>query len=220
MRLIKKKPIKNPLQPKVPHELLPTPPESLKDEDLLVCYQIDELDYTNQVVNFVALDTCRVSKTLFINSTLKSFEVQDTIFDHCDFSNTEMIGSSFHRVIFKNCKLTGANFAEGMLVDCQFIDCVADFSTFSYTNLKIVSFTESSLRESDFFEMKWQHLQFDHCELTASSWFNTSLAGLNLANSSFEKLAFSQELLRGLTINQEQAITIALGMGINIDEPL
>ena len=37
---------------------------------------------------------------------------------------------------------------------------------------------------------------------------------------SFETLLFSPDLMSGLTVNTDQAITLALSLGLLIDEPL
>lgn len=214
------KKMKNPIQPKLILNALAPFTGYLETEELIVNGLLQEQDFSYQETQSVGFQTCQINKTNFSGCQLNSFEAQDVIFEHCDFSNAVMIGGSFHRVIFKNCKLTGTNFAESLLKDCQFIECLNDFSSYSYSNLKIVHFQECSLKDSDLHEVRWQHLQLTNCTLTGSSWFNTELAGLNLATSQFEKIALSQELIKGLTVNQEQAIIIALGFGLIIDEPL
>lgn len=212
--------IKKPIQPKLSAANLSPFSGYLQTEELIVNQLIQEQDFSYDEVRATGFQTCQISKTNFSGCQLNSFEAQDVIFEHCDFSNAVMIGGSFHRVIFKNCKLTGTNFAESLLKDCQFIECVNDFSSYSYSNLKIVHFQECSLKDSDLHELRWQHLQLTNCGLTGSSWFNTELAGLNLATCHFDKIALSQELIKGLVVNQEQAIVIALGFGLIIDEPI
>lgn len=214
------KKIKKPIQPKLsPATLLPFT-GYLETEELIVNQLLQEQDFSYQEAQSVGFQTCQISKTNFSGCQLTSFEAQDVLFDHCDFSNAVMIGGSFHRVIFKNCKLTGTNFAESLLKDCQFIECINDFSSYSYGNLKIVQFQDCSLKDSDLHEVRWQHLELVNCALTGSSWFNTELANLNLATCQFDKIALSQDLIKGLTVNQEQALIIALGFGLIIDDPL
>ncbi|MFC0233714.1 pentapeptide repeat-containing protein [Vagococcus entomophilus] len=211
---------KDPLLPKIPHSLQLGEIDYLKDEQHL--FQLELKDE-----NWVGLDTSQVyfqqtllNKCLFSGSHFTRFECMDVIFNHCDLSNVEWIGGSFHRIIFKNCKLTGCNFAESTLRDCQFIDCMMDYCSFNYTTMKSVSFQENSLKDSEFSEVTWQHLFFYKNKLTGSTWFQTKLAGLNFSTCTFEQIILSKELLRGLTVNQEQAITIALGFGLLLDEPL
>lgn len=214
------KKIKQPIQPKVSLNALEPFTGYLETDELIVNHVINEQDYAYQEGSAVGFQTCHISKTSFSGCQLNGFEAQDVIFEHCDFSNAVFIGGSFHRVLFKNCKLTGTNFAESLLKDCQFSDCINDFTSYSYANLKIVHFQDCSLKDSDLHEMRWQHLQLTQCQLTGSSWFNTELSGLNFSTCTFDKIAVSQDQVKGLTVNQEQALIIVLGFGLIIDDPL
>lgn len=215
---MKKKPIKSPLSPRLP-DLLPTKNlESFISEEVYSNCLIEHLDHPTGEIHFITFEQTKLKKCRLTNLTMPRFEASDTIFDHCDFSNTEMIGATFHRVLFKNCKLIGANFAESIFVDCEFDACLADFSTFSYTNFKTARLNQTSFIESDFFEMKWQHLTISNCDFTASNWFHTPLAGLNFANSTIERIVFSPNQIKGLTIHPQQAVLIAQMLGLIIEE--
>ena len=214
---MKVRPIRLPVAPKLTSPLNPFEFPSFKDEDMLYGQLNTQGDFQHSAVRYLSFDVCTFKKTNFSQSIFRNFEVQDTLFDHCDFSNCELFGGAFHRVIFKNCKLTGANFAESLLTNCLFIDCLLDFSGFSFCQFKIVRFETCSLKEADLFELKWQHLTLTACDLDKSNWSNTSLSYLNFADSRFERLQFSQDLIRNLTVNQSQAISIALALGIQLD---
>ncbi|EAG2278185.1 hypothetical protein B1N78_16210, partial [Listeria monocytogenes] len=136
---------------------------------------------------------------------------------NCDFSNLECFGASFHRVHFKQCKLTGTNFAESYFRDCTFEDCVANFASFSNTNLGTMLFRQCQLNDSEFYEMDWKHLTLQENQLNNSNWFHTKLATLDFRTNQFQKIALSFEHLRGLTVDQEQALVIAAGLGLVID---
>lgn len=166
----------------------------------------------------LALRGCRLENVTLDRSRLERFECSNVVFSHCNLSNVEWLGGSFHQVHFDNCKLTGTNFAESYLRDCRFSDCLGDFSSFSSTNLKVVFFEHCRLSQSEFFEVNWQHLQLDHCDLNDANWFRTKLKDLDLRSCTFDKIAFSEELLRGLKVNQEQAITIAAALGLIIED--
>lgn len=175
-------------------------------------------DVSYQTADNIALRNCQLDHVIFHKTKFDRLEVSNCIFDHCDFSNADWFGGSFHRVIFKNCKMTGTNFAEGYFRDCQFIDCLGDFCSFSSTNLKVVTFENCQLPQSEFFEITWQHLKLAENNLDDSNWFRTKLNGLDFTSNHFSKIALSQELLKGLKVNQEQALVIAAGMGLQIEE--
>jgi uncharacterized protein YjbI with pentapeptide repeats len=164
------------------------------------------------------LKNSRIKKLIMHSTELELFECSDVIFENCDFSNLEWIRGSFQRVIFKDCKLIGVNFAEGFLRDCQFIDCIANLASFSDTKIKDVQFQNCRLTGADFYGLDWKNLGFSGSDLSESSWFKTKLAGLDLTGNEFEQIGLSMELLRGLIVDQEQAITIARGLGVIIRE--
>ncbi|WP_348920811.1 pentapeptide repeat-containing protein [Enterococcus rotai] len=209
--------LKKPVAPLLP-QLTETDFISLDDEVIIEGMVLKDQDLSYQDVRNLVFRECQFEKITMNRNHLERFECSNVIFDHCDLSNTEWIGASFHQVHFRQCKLTGTNFAESYLRDCLFEDCLADYSSFSATNQKVVQFKRTSLNDTEFVELAWNHLLFDSCSLTGSNWFHTKLADLDLTKSTFEKIAFSQELLKGLKVTQEQAITIAAGLGLVIDE--
>lgn len=209
--------IKKPIAPLLP-KLVETEFISLEDELIIEGLMLKDQDLSYQDVRNLIFRECHLGKITMNRTHLERFECSNVIFDHCDLSNTEWIGASFHQVHFRQCKLTGTNFAESYLRDCVFEDCLVDYASFSATNQKIVQFKQSSLNDTEFVEVTWHTLLFDSCSLTGSNWVLTKLAGLDLTKSTFEKIALSQELLRGLKVTQEQAITIAAGLGVIIEE--
>lgn len=64
--------------------------------------------------------------------------------------------------------------------------------------------------------MDWKHLTLQENQLNNSNWFHTKLATL-VTGQSISKIALSFEQLRGLTVDQEQALVIAAGLGLVID---
>lgn len=208
--------IKEPIAPLLP-QLTEADFISLEDEVIIEGLKLKEQDLSYQDSRNLVFRECQFEKITMNRNHLERFECSNVIFDHCDLSNTEWIGASFHQVHFRQCKLTGTNFAESYLRDCFFEECLADYTSFSATNQKVVTFQQTSLNNTEFVEVTWNNLLFNGCSLTGSSWFHTKLADLDLRQSTFEKIAFSQELLKGLHVTTEQAVTIAAGLGLVIE---
>ena len=78
-------------------------------------------------------------------------------------------------------------------------------------------FRKGKLNDSEFYEMDWKHLSLQENQLNNSNWFHTKLATLDFRTNQFQKIALSFEQLRGLTVDQEQALVIAAGLGLAID---
>lgn len=206
---------KNPLKP-IFTELKEVDYIYMEDEGLIENILVKNQDLNFQENRNIFIKETILEKVMMTHSRLKQLEVSNVLFDRCDFSNSEWIGASFHSVHFKQCKLTGTNFAESYLRDCFFEDCIIDYGSFSFSNQKMVVFEHTSLKQAEFFEMIWKDLYFSDCELSDSNWFNTSLTGLDLTKTTFEKIAFSKELVYGLQVTTEQAIIIAMELGLVI----
>ncbi|MBM7689617.1 hypothetical protein BCR24_12670 [Enterococcus ureilyticus] len=208
--------IKKPITPVLP-KLTKTDFISIDDEVIIEGLSLKDQDLSYQDIRNLVFRESRFEKVTMNRNHLERFECSNVIFDHCDLSNTEWIGASFHQVHFRQCKLTGTNFAESYLRDCLFEDCLADYTSFSATNQKVVEFKKTSLNNTEFVEVMYNNLLLDQCSVTGSNWFHTKLAALDLTTCTFERIAFSQELLKGLKVTQEQAITIAAGLGLIIE---
>lgn len=190
----------------------------LEDEALIEEIHGFDYDYSYLTCENLVLRRSILEKVTMQRTKLIRFEASNMIFKNCDFSNLEWIGGSFQQSIFENCKLTGCNFAESYLRDCQFKDCVINFGSFSGTNLKNIAFENCQLSDSEFFEVTWKHLFLTNNELTNSNWMRTKLANLDFTTNQFSKIAFSLEQLKGLKVDSFQALTIAAGLGLQIEE--
>lgn len=204
--------------PRIPGNLNTNGPEGFFEEDLISQMSLVEYEYPYQEATQVCFEQSHFQKVNLAGSHFGRFECVDLIFENCDLSNVEWIEASFHRVQFINCKLIGTNFADSILHDCLFENCIAEYASFSYSKIKHVAFKDTPLIDAEFFETTWHSLTFENCPLTGSNWFNTKLNGLNFRTCPFDKISLSQELLAGLKINQEQAITIAGGLGLLIED--
>ncbi|WP_438716995.1 pentapeptide repeat-containing protein [Enterococcus sp. AZ109] len=188
----------------------------LEDEVTFEGIKIEDLDYSYLNARNLMIKGSHLKKITMQRTRLERVECSNVVFEKCDLSNLDWIGGSFHQVVFDQCKLTGTNFAESYLRDCRFTNCIANFASFSATNVKNVQFDNCQLNDSEFFEATWKHLFLENNELTNSNWMNTTMAGLDLTTNEFEGIVLSQDRLRGLIVNQEQALTIAAGLGIKI----
>ncbi|GCF95916.1 hypothetical protein NRIC_38070 [Enterococcus florum] len=206
---------------------LPTPPVLpnklvddfyLEDEVTLEGIKSENYDYSYARAANVLIRTSYLKDVTMQRTQLERIDCSNVIFEKCNLSNLEWIAGSFHQVVFDQCKLTGVNFAESYLRDCRFINCVADFSSFSNCNFKHVQFQDCNLENSEFYELTWKHLFLQQNSLTNSNWMHTSLKELDVSDNVFDRIMLSADRLNGLITNQEQALSIAAGLGIKIVE--
>lgn len=190
----------------------------LEDEESFIGSELSNTDQSYGEASSLLIRDSHLRGITMQRATLERFECSNVIVENCDFSNLEWIGGSFHQVLFKQCKLTGINFAESYLRDCQFENCLTEFSSFNTTKLDSTAFIDCRLDNSEFEQVTWKNLLFEGCFLSSTVWFDTSLNGLDLTKNKFQSIALSRELISGLIVNQEQALTIAETFGMIIQE--
>ena len=81
-----------------------------------------------------------------------------------------------------------------------------------------MTFANCRLTDSEFYNLKWQHINFINNDLTGSNWGHTSLNKLDFSNNKFYRIILEQENLRGLIVNSQQALVIAANLGLVIKD--
>jgi hypothetical protein len=76
-----------------------------------------------------------------------------------------------------------------------------------------VLFDDCELEEADFLEVNWTKFALTNSRLNRTNWLGTKVATLDFTSDTFEEILLPQQL-RGLVVNQEQAITIAVNLGL------
>ncbi len=154
----------------------------------------------------------------FINCTFEQTDFShsdllDCHFTNCEFANCSFAESAIYRTQFKRCRLTGTDFSECTFKDSLIDACDACYATFSFSKTS----QNTNLSESLLQQMTHhKDLIFDTCDLEGADFTQTNLNGINLANSEFEQLLFSTELMHGCSINAGQAAIMLHLLGIQI----
>lgn len=142
----------------------------------------------------------------------------DVAFSGCDFSNSDFSEANFTRCTFASCKFTGANLAEAVLHRVELRD-----STLAYASLAKARLTDVSLRacdcsHADIAEARLKRTAFDDVRFTGTSFFRTSLAGVDLTTCHLADIVLSDTMgeLRGCTMDLFQAAALARRLGVTI----
>lgn len=206
------------IEPKLPTQLDTDLIFPNEEESLIEHAAFRQMAFPGEYLRYT-IKKCHFQHCDFTQSRFQQLELQDVIFTQCDLSNLEWIGTSIHRVQFVDCKLFGTNLAESFLQDCLFKNCLADYASFNFSKLKNVRLLQCSNQFCEFSEIDWKHWELIETKLTDSRWLHTNLNQLDLSTCSFEKIGFSSDKISGLILNQEQALIIAMSLGIIIHDP-
>ena len=154
--------------------------------------------------------SCDFSRALF----------SDVAFSGCDFSNADFSEANFTRCTFASCKFTGANFFGAVLRRVE-----AGDSTFAYASLAMARLEDFSARASDcshadIAEARLKRIAFDDVRFAGTSFFRTSLAGVELTACQLAGIVLSDAMgeLSGCMMDLYQAAGIAQRLGVVIKD--
>lgn len=138
----------------------------------------------------------------------------DVIFDHCDLSNCIFSKNAFQRVWLKNCRFVGTDFTESGMKEVMISGGMGDYSNFSACKWKKAIWKNTRFAEAGFSMMELKEVEVHECDFTKCEFLHTKLKGLDFSDSVFPGAAFSQEDIRGLTVNTSQAVDCAILLGL------
>lgn len=153
---------------------------------------------------------CDFSRALF----------SDVAFSGCDFSNADFSEANFTRCTFSSCKFTGANLFEAVLRRVE-----AGDSTFAYASLAKARLEDFAARatdcsHADIAEARLKRVAFDDVRFAGTSFFRTSLAGIDLTACQLADIVLSDAMgeLSGCTMDLYQAAGIARRLGVVVKD--
>ena len=171
------------------------------------------LDYDD-----IKIYECVFKQVILHNSTIVHSDLMDVIFENCDCSNMDFSKNIFHRVVFKNCRMTGIDFTDCSFSDCQFLNCKLNLSNFSASHLKNCRFIESDASESRFVQTSFKNIEINHMNFNEAEFFHTSLKQLDFSTSEIYGISVTPESLKGIIVNEYQALALSKLLGIIIKE--
>ncbi len=200
--------------PKISNCLENTNFEKLKDEEVITGFY-----FKNEVIEFdidkyLEINRCFFENCQFINFNSNS-HLTDVIFKTCDLSNIKLYEGSLTKVSFKGCRLMGSNMVDCFLENVLFEDCLLTYINIFNTKAKNVGFKECDLKDSSF-KVEYKNFYFNYCNLENSKFQEMEMKNIDLSNSNIKGIALNPKKINGMIVNSEQALAIALMLGIVI----
>lgn len=146
----------------------------------------------------------------------ENYTFVDCVFRNCDFSNSSLKLSSFHRTLIQHSKGIGTNFLKSHFSYTRFVDCRFSLSNFSESNLDHVKFMNSEVSRSAFIGCKFKDLISENIDFSESDFNETSLDNCDFSSCTLNDINVSLVLIKGLTLNESQALSFTQLLGIKI----
>ncbi|MBQ1531981.1 MAG: pentapeptide repeat-containing protein [Solobacterium sp.] len=147
---------------------------------------------------------------------MKNCLFADAVFDHCDFSNISMNNTVFRRVRIRTCRMMGTELAGAVMQDTVMEGCQGSYLNLNGSKLKRVTLKDMILEQAGMSMVEHSDISIENCNFTKSEWIDTKMNGLDLSDSQVDGIMVDPENLRGLTVNEEQAVAFAELLGLNV----
>jgi len=174
-----------------------------------------EKEECKKAINDEQFFECRF-KNIRFTKNLSGCQFVDVEFDHCDFSNCNLSESVFRRVRFHTCRMMGSDFTMCRFQDVSVIHAKADFINLNGTKWKNALWQGNDFTESSISNAECKNLQVSECDFTKTEFYHTPLKDIDVSTSKIDGIAVVPEDLKGLIVNEEQAIACARILGLVI----
>ena len=191
---------------------------------------------TTSVVDPATWDPLGVSgsrheSVLFTDVDLSDLEERGAVFDGCTFRGIRFNASTHRDAAFTNCTFTGCNFFDARFTGCKLVGSTFDRCTFdllmveggdwswvglSGADLRKATFRSVRLREADLTGVRFEGATIRDTDLSSALLHGASFHGADLRGSDVSALDPLQCDVRDALIDVEQAMVIAVALGLRI----
>lgn len=178
----------------------------------------DEVSCTD--FTLLELSESRVDRCVFSGCCFARASFADVAFSGCDFSNCDFSEVNFTRCTFSSCKFTGADFTEAVFYRAELRDSMVSYAAFTKAKLGDVDVRACDFSQAHVAEVRLVRVAFDDVRFVGTSFFRTSLAGVDVTTCQLADIVLSDEMneLRGCVMDLYQAAGIAQRLGVEIKD--
>lgn len=162
-------------------------------------------------------DECRFRNITF-HPEMDRCLFADCIFERCDFSNCSFNETVFRRCQFKSCRMTGTDFSWSRFNDVSMTGCESSYANYSRAKFKVCALEECRFTEASFNSCTFEDLRISRCGFVSAEMMETKLKGLDLSDSDISGIMTGLNELKGVTLNEQQALACAKMIGIIVRE--
>ncbi len=188
----------------------------LTNEELICGALMQNEEEYNIVKEDIEINSSKLKNVKFISCSFEKSYFVDVIFENCDLSNINLSKSTFKKVIFKDCKLNGANFTESYFENVTFDNCNARTIYLDQSSIYSTKFNESILKDSSISYVNFKYIEIYKSDFTLCNFSKSKLNGLDFSNSIIDGIIVYNEDLKGVVMNEMQALSFVKLLGIKI----
>lgn len=166
-------------------------------------------DGSGQSADDLHFDAVLLERANLSGTRLRRLRMRDVRLLKTDLSNAEWPQATLDRVEILAGRLTGLKALDAKFADLRVVGCKVDLAQFRHASLRDVRFEECVLREADFQGAHLSNVSFQGCDLQGANFTAAKLDQADFRGARLEGLSLRPEDLKGMIIDQGQAMELA-----------
>lgn len=194
-------------------------PSNLEDADSINDTLVSNKLFTGVIfkeeLHNISFDNCVFEGCKFLASLDKCvfFNVR---FTKCDFSNIIIMFSGIHSSLFASCNMIGTNICDSKIKKCELKD-----NNMRYITMSSVDLNNSKLIENNMVDGRLDQVMISEVELVKNDFsrmeiIGSPMKGVDVTSSKIDELRIAPEMVKGMIVNEVQAIELVSILGIVI----
>lgn len=194
-----------------------------EDFDEVVDYEIIE-DFrfsniqTGNPFHHVEFRSCVFQNVDFSEMKISKSNFIHVRFEHCDLSNLDFHETTWYCVEFVDCKFVGTLFFGSSMKNILMEGCMGSFANFNGVLFENVEIHSCVFEEGYFSELRLKEFEIDDSNFNECEFLHTPLKGIDFTSCQIHGIKIDAESLKGMIVNEFQAILLSTMLGIIIKE--
>lgn len=174
----------------------------------------------NQSITFqiegIEFNGCKFINVDFSKYPLKNISFIDCIFEKCNLYGSSFIEKGINRTKFDRCNMVGCDFISCNFNDVIILNSKCDYINFSDSKMKHFMIQDTVVKEGRFVSVKLNDINFNNVDFSNCEFLNTKLKGIDFSNCDINNISVSSNDIKGIIVNETQAIMLVSLLGIII----
>ena len=195
--------------------------DACADDDALVCgAACTDAELAYEDAHGATFEAMEFRGVVFDHVDFHGCTFRDVLFRDCRFTSCTMEGAWLSRVDVRDCSAPGLSLLRARLANVFMAGTDLSWANLSETSIDCLALHGVRLREAALQRSRMKRVELDACDLTRLDVFGTSLAGIDVSRCIFQAPVLSDRYreLRGAIVSPEQAVELALLLGVRLAE--
>lgn len=181
---------------------------------------VEDVELAYECANGATFEHMVFRDCLFEQVDFRDCTFRDVRFECCRLIGCTMDKAWLNRVDLRDCSAPGLSLLQARLAQVSVGASDLSYANLSETSIDHLTARDCKLREAAMQRAKLKHVRLEETDLTRIDVFGTSLSGIDVSTCAFSAPVLSGDYreLRGAQVSAEQAMDIALLLGVRIAE--